>query len=253
MVAIIAHRGASNLAPQNTLSAFEKAIEIGADMIELDVHLTKEGEVVVMHDAEVDSTTDGSGKLSEMSLREVKCLDAGSNFGEEFAGEKVPTLDEVLELTNGEIELNIELKTRSGKNEGIEEEVLSLVEEYGMGKDVLISSFSFESVERVKDLNSDISVGLLYITLPFTSWHSKRIHKKYPWANAAHPWHWTVGKRHVQKLHELGVDVNVWTVDSERNIRKMLESGVDGIITNRPRLTRKISRKKSEADEILGA
>ena len=251
MVSIIAHRGASKHAPQNTLSAFEKAIEMDADMIELDVHLSKDGEIVVMHDADVDSTTDGSGKLSEMSLEEIKRLDTGSPFGEEFAGETVPTLEEVLETTNGETELNIELKTRSGKNEGIEEKVLGLLEEHQMEDEVLISSFSFESVEKVKNLNSNISVGLLYLTLPLTSWHSRRIHKKYPWADAAHPWHRTIGKRHVRKLHEMGVEVNVWTVDGERNIRKMLESGVDGIITNSPGLARKLSKRKNDADEAL--
>ncbi len=248
MVNVIAHRGASSRAPQNTLAAFEKAIELGADMVELDVHLSKDGRIVVMHDSTVDSTTDGSGKISEMTLEEIKNLDAGSHFDEEFSGERVPTLEEVLELTEDEIGLNIELKTRSEENEGLEEKVLNLLDKYDTTETVMISTFSFDSAKKVNDINANIPVGLLYLTLPLTAWHAKRIHKKRPWADAAHPWHWTIGERHVRKIHELGVDVNVWTVDSERNIKKMIDHGVDGIITNKPELVKNIAEKRTEKD-----
>lgn len=249
MVTIIAHRGASSHAPQNTLAAFEKAIELGVDMVELDVHLTKDEKIVVMHDNTVDATTDGSGKISEMELQEIKKLDAGSHFDEKFAGEKVPTLEEVIELTKDKIGLNIELKTRTEANEGIEEKVLNLLDEHNITENITISTFSFESARKVNNINPDIPVGLLYITLPLTAWHAKRVHKKHPWADAAHPWHWTIGGRHVQELHELGVNVNVWTVDRKRNIKKMIDHGVDGIITNKPELVKRIAKKKTETDD----
>ncbi len=242
----MAHRGASDKAPQNTMAAFEKAIEMGADFIELDVHLTKDDEIVVIHDKTVDSTTDGSGKVSEMTLEEIKQLDAGSYFDENFKGEQIPKLEEVLDLAKGEIGLNIELKTRRGKNKGIENKVLNLIEEKNFDEELMFSSFSFESMEKIKELDEDKKVGLIYITLPITAWHATRNHKKNHWADAANLWHWTVGKRHLRKLQDLGVEVNVWTPDGEKKIKKMAKAGVDGIITNKPGFAKEVIDQELE-------
>ncbi len=158
----IAHRGASAVAPANTLAAFEKAAELGADGIEFDVHLSADGAPVVIHDFAVDATTDGSGRVAEMDLAQLKQLDAGSRFDPAFAGERIPTLEEVLQTFGDRLLLNVELKSTSPRDDGLERAVLALVEQYELGSRVLLSSFNPFSLRRAKKLAPHVRVGLLY-------------------------------------------------------------------------------------------
>jgi glycerophosphoryl diester phosphodiesterase len=144
-IMVIAHRGASGYAPENTVSAFKKAIMMKADMIEFDVHLTKDGKVVLMHDKTVDRTTDGKGKVKEMTLKELKKLDAGLWFDKKFKGEKIPTLEKVLKKFKGKILFNIEIKS-----EGTEEEIVRLIKKYKLEKDVMVSSFNHQFLKKIK-------------------------------------------------------------------------------------------------------
>ena len=125
----IAHRGASALAPENTIAAFERAVELGADVIELDLHMSQDGELVVIHDDTLDRTTDGSGPVHHRSLGELMRLDAGRWFGEGFAGQRIPRLDEVLDRFAGKVPLALEIKAGSTFFPGIEEKVVSALRE----------------------------------------------------------------------------------------------------------------------------
>ncbi|MBE9472348.1 MAG: glycerophosphodiester phosphodiesterase, partial [Chloroflexi bacterium] len=158
----IAHRGASAVAPPNTLAAFEKAVELGADGIEFDVHLSADGVLVVIHDFNVDDTTDGSGRVAEMTLAQLKQLDAGSRFDPAFAGERIPTLEEVLETVGSRLLLNIELKCFSLRDNGLERAVIAQVKRHGPAARVLLSSFNPFSLRRAKKIAPHIPVGLLY-------------------------------------------------------------------------------------------
>ena len=158
----IAHRGASSAAPPNTLAAFEKAVELGADGIEFDVHLSADGVPVVIHDFTVDGTTDGSGRVAEMTLAQLEQLDAGSSFDPAFAGERIPTLVQVLETCGNRLLLNIELKDLSLRDSGLERAVIAQVEQRGLGNRVILSSFNPFSLRRAKKIAPRIPVGLLY-------------------------------------------------------------------------------------------
>jgi len=158
----IAHRGASLAAPPNTLAAFEKAIELGADGVELDVHLSADGVPVVIHDFTVDAITDGSGRVAELTLTQLKQLDAGSSFDPAFGGERVPTLEEVLKHIGNRVLLNIELKTTSLCDKGLEQAVITLVEHHGLIERVLLSSFNPFALRRAKRIAPHIPAGLLH-------------------------------------------------------------------------------------------
>ena len=228
----IAHRGASAAAPANTLAAFEKAIELGADGIELDVHLSVDGVSVVIHDATVDATTNGSGRVAEMTLAQLKQLDAGSWFAPTFAGERIPTLEEVLEAVGNQLLLNIELKSTTWGNE-LEQAVVAQVERHGLDERVLFSSFNPLSLWWIKKIAPHIPVGLLYVPgLPLFL-YQVLLTALVP-HEACHPGHTTVDAGYVAWARRNGYQVNVWTVDDPDEMRRLVDLGVDGIITNVP-------------------
>ena len=153
----IAHRGASGTFPENTLSAFRAAIDAGADMCELDVQLTRDGAVVVIHDDTVERTTDGNGEVAELTLEELKRLDAGAKFkGGAVKGERIPTLDEVFAVTSGKCGLNIELKAG-----GVEHQVAQIMQARNAFGDSIVSSFDWEYLKKIQQLHFNIRIGLL--------------------------------------------------------------------------------------------
>jgi glycerophosphoryl diester phosphodiesterase len=235
----IAHRGASAVAPANTLAAFEKALELGADGIEFDVHLSADGVPVVIHDFAVDATTDGSGRVAEMGLAQLKQLDAGSPFDPAFAGERIPTLEEVLQAFGDRLLLNVELKSTSPRDNGLERAVLALVEQYKLESHVLLSSFNPFSLRRAKKIAPHIRVGLLYAPdLPLflrRAWLAPLFPHE-----ARHPEHTMVDARTMRRARRRGYRVNVWTVDDPDEMRRLIDLGVNGIITNTPDVLRKI-------------
>lgn len=234
-VAVIAHRGFSGKAPENTMSSFIKAVESGADMIELDVTLSKDGEVVVIHDKTLNRTTNTKGKVLDFNLEELKKLDAGSWFSKDFKNEKIPTLEEVLNYTKDKILVNIEIKKYSVKRlkkyDGIEEKVVNLVKKYEMEDKVLISSFNKIALKRVNEFNPNIKTALLYrlrisnriiktgLKNSFYSFNQgKRLFTKKGFALAS----------------KNGFRVNIYTINSEKELKKFVDIGVNGIITNYP-------------------
>ncbi len=223
---VIAHRGASSAAPENTMAAFAIAIDLGADGIELDVRRSREGQLVVIHDASVDRVTGTAGEVASMSLEEIRGLDAGSRFNQRFAGERIPTLREVLSLARGRLLVDIELKVA-----GIESQVLEAVRGAGMHENVLITSFLEDAVAASIAQGRGIPVGLLKETSDVDRASELGVPVYLP----------SIRVLSGQIMHECsvrGVRVIPWTVRSEEEARRAVEFGVHGIIADDPTLIR---------------
>ena len=234
-----AHRGASHDAPQNTLAAFRLAREMGADGVELDVQVSRDGEAVVIHDFTVDATTDGQGRVADKTLAELKELDAGSWFDERFAGQRIPTLQEVIIEVGHQLLLNIELKTKGFGNPALVAEVVRLIEDHNLVHRVIVSSFNPFALRRVKKLNHRIPTGLLYhFDLPAHLIRALLVFLADP--DALHPEKHLISQEYVDWARERGYRVNVWTVDEPAEMERLIALGVDGIITNRPDVLRGI-------------
>ncbi len=243
---VIAHRGANKKAPQNTIPAFVTAINEGTDGFETDVHLTRDGIPVICHNYTIDATSDGRGDISSYTLEELKKFDFGSYFSEDFKDTPLPSLDEFLEVTSKsscEI-INIELKCPKDNNIiHLVEETLKIVKKYGCLDRVIISSFSPKVLFAVKKVDPRCRTAFLYpishpsvcrmILYPF--FMVKKIK-----ADIIHPASIVVTKELVEIAHNLGIQVNVWTVNDRKTILKLLSYGVDGIITDKPLETREI-------------
>ena len=234
---VIAHRGASAYAPENTMSAFKKAISMGAGGIELDVQLSRDGRVVVIHDEKVDRTSDGKGWVKDFDLIDLKALDFGSWFGQEYAGERIPVLEEVLDLLKDwDGLLNIEIKNGLIIYPGIEEKVAELIKKYDFVNRVIISSFNHYSLVKMKRILPQVKTGILYMAGLYEPWeYAKRIK-----AYALHPAYYNVVPEIMEGCIKHGVAVNPFTVDHPDLIRKMAAAGVSGIITNVPDVAIKI-------------
>ena len=213
----IGHRGARAYAPENTLTSFKKALEIGVDAVELDVRRTKDNQLVVIHDADIKRTTDGEGLVSELTLKEIK------NFSAE-EGEKIPTLLEVLDFLDGKVKVFIELK-----ESGLEEQVLSLVHKKKLEKNVVIVSFLEDTLSKVRELDENIETGLIYAT------HKNPIKAaldlKSNYLLALYRFTHTAN---VEKAHENGLKVIVWTINSQSEAETYAKKGVDGIASDKP-------------------
>lgn len=230
MSVILAHRGASGHAPENTLEAFRLAMEMGADGFELDVHMSADGELIVIHDETVDRTTDGTGYVKDMTLAQLKQLDACKGM-EKYRGAKIPTLGEVFDLIRDTHHtVNVEIKTDNIFYDGIERKCLELEKEKGMEGRILYSSFNHYSVMKIKELSPESKVGLLYEEILYAPWK----YAKLLGAEFVHP-----PKKNVfvpglvAGSMAAGVGVNVWTVNEEHIMRECLKYGA-GIITNYP-------------------
>jgi len=224
---IQAHRGASAYYPENTLEAFSKAIEFGADAVELDTHLTKDGEIVVAHDAGLERVSNGTGYIYDHTLEELKALD----FSKLHPGTvcRIPTLDEVFSLIKpSTLMMNIELK---GEYPGLPEKLLAMIEGYGMGECVICSSFNHYSVRRIKELSPRIKTALIYNWSIVDPW----VYANYLGVYAIHPSFDIVKARPeiVERCQEKGVAVNAWTLDEPEKINLMLKYGVDWITSNK--------------------
>lgn len=228
---IWAHRGASAYAPENTLEAFKLAVEQQADGVELDVQLTRDGEIVVIHDETIERVSNGQGYVKDYTLKELKKM-SFNKVHPEFEKAKIPTLKEVLELLGPTgLTVNIELKTGIVRYKGIEEKVLKLVGKMGMEERVIYSSFHHPSLVKIKKLDEDAKTGILYSD----GWVQVPSYAAKLGVDAIHPaiWHMR-SKKLLEKAHKKGLAVHVWTVDDKEMMAKLEEQNVDAIITNRP-------------------
>jgi len=237
-----AHRGASAAAPENTLVAFELAAELGADGIELDVQLSRDGEVVICHDFNVDKTTNASGRVSDFTLSALKQMDAGSWFGEEFAGETIPTLDETIERVGSRLLLNVELKTGAIRANGLEEKVGDIIQKRDFHSRVIVSSFNPFALLRMHRVDPRIDLGLLHAPdLPF--------YLRDPWLRhlipfqAMHPERKMADEAYMRWARKRGYRVNVWTVDDPDEMRRLISLGVNGLMSNKPDVLRQVLKQ----------
>ncbi|UCE85553.1 MAG: glycerophosphodiester phosphodiesterase [Deltaproteobacteria bacterium] len=221
---VIAHRGASAERPENTPSAYALAVEQRADMIEIDLHRTRDGEIVITHDAELEALG-GRGEISKASLAEVRALDAGD-------GQRVPTLAEVLDGYGARIAFNLEIKRANGAlYEGLEAQALEAVRARGLLPRTLFSSFYDPVLERLRGLAEDARIGLL-ISRRFP--HECVARARALGAQALHPEAEVATPELIEAAHEAGLAVYVFTVDDPDAMRRFLELGVDGLFTNYP-------------------
>lgn len=237
MIKNFAHRGFSGKYPENTLLAFQKAIEVQADGIELDVQLTKDGEIVIIHDESIDRTTNGKGLVVDYTYDQLKEFDASYIYTGKFGFNKIPTLREYFNLIKGtNIITNIELKTGIFEYVGIEEKVFNLIKEFKLEDRVIISSFNHYSVLRMKALAPNIKCGFLTETWILNP-------GKYTKDNCIecyHPHFAILTPDIVKSLKTFGIEINTWTVNKEDEIRDLISKKVDILIGNFPDLTKRI-------------
>ncbi|MFC4076583.1 glycerophosphodiester phosphodiesterase [Salinithrix halophila] len=229
-ITVYAHRGFSAVAPENTMVAFRKAAEAGAHGLELDVHFTRDDQIVVIHDETVKRTTDGKGKVRELTLEEIRRLDAGSWFDGEFRGEKIPLLSEVLELVADRgLSVNIELKNNKTAYPGLEEAVLEWIGRFGLVDRTVISSFNHYSLRKIRDLRPEVDAAILYMANLFEPWNYARN----VGATSIHSYWPTTVEDMVKRSKEAGVPVRPFTVNQTKEMRRMIHLEVDAIITDK--------------------
>lgn len=246
---VISHRGANKVAPQNTIPAFEKSLEIGCDGFETDIHLTSDGYPVICHNYTIDETSDGKGEVRSKTLEELRTYDFGSYFSKEFEGTKLPTLDEFLDLSaQGDIEImNIEIKPPLDGDLSIVAKTITAVKEKGLFDKLLISSFSPDVLVECKKIDPNCKTGFLYApNKPFfykqMLFGYVKFAKKIK-ADYLHPHYFSVTKSFVKNLHKNGIKVNVWTVDDPKIATKLIKYGVDGLITDLPAMANELVDK----------
>lgn len=235
---IFAHRGACSYAPENTLAAFRLALEQGSDGIELDAKLSKDGVVVVIHDQTVDRTTNGNGKVSELTFAELQTLDTGIQFAPRYVGEKVPSLEQVLSGLGDKLIINIELTSYSSPGDSLPEKVTDLVKKTGTSRNIIFSSFHPAILGRIRKLMPEIPAGLL-TGEGWMQWGNSFLGK---WISPdlIHPYFTKATKSFIDRVHKEHRKVNTWTVDDPREIFRLVKDGVDGIITDDPLLAIRI-------------
>lgn len=248
--AVIAHRGASFYAPENTMSAFKLAHQMKADMIELDVLLSKDNVPIVLHDSFLERTTNGKGLAKDYTIDELNKLDAGSWFSEKFSGEKISTLEEVLSWAKDKISLNIEVKTEAVSDtykNGIEYYCIDLVRAHGMENYVVFSSFDYRSVSHLKTNAPEIATSILFERKRPFKMNPLDLIGKYQADGFNINWR-RFNTREIDQIRKSGYDVWVYTVNEEKTMRKLILSGVTGIFSDRPDLLRKVLLNEQERD-----
>ena len=236
---VVAHRGGAALAPENTLAAFANAIKLGVDMVECDVHLSKDGELVVMHDPDVSRTTDGKGQIGELTLAEIKKLNDAAKFPGGYAAQAVPTLAELLDLVKGKVGIQIEIKLTAGNQRypGIEHKVVDAVNARGMADQVIVISFDFPTIKEVKAIDPRIKTGALVQANWFQTRALDQIAKEIIETTGADYFMPTAGPVNaamINAVHAGGLKMGVWTVDAPQDMQRYASWGVDAITTNRP-------------------
>ena len=235
---VIAHRGASGYAPENTMEAFFLAIEQGADGIELDVQLSRDGIPVVIHDETIDRVTDRTGYVKDYTLQELKELTVLKDRFPQYSQSKIPTLKEVLEAVKPSgIQVNIELKTGIYWYPDIEKKVAGIVEETGMKEKIIYSSFNHYSVQRIKEIVPDAETAYLYSDVILNVEDYARKTK----VDGLHPAVYHVKMADfLKKYIKSGLNVRVWTVNEEADMKALTEAGVTAVITNYPDVAARI-------------
>ena len=237
---IIGHRGGAELVPENTISAIQKALDMNVDRIEIDIHQTKDNQLILMHDLTLDRTTNGHGLIKDYTLNELLDLDAGSKFNSSFQNEKIPSLTEVLNLVNGRKELIIEVKKGNEYYPNIEENLVRLIHENQAQDWIIIHSFSTKVIEKIHSLSPEIRLHKLFIgNLPFSNYIYSDHLEYFNFDNYDYISEYSINyhfatRKIINYLKSTGKKVNIWTVNDHQSIEDLLHLGVNGIITDNP-------------------
>ncbi len=239
---VIGHRGACAYFPENTMVSFRGALDLGADMVELDIQCTRDGEIVVMHDEKVNRCTNGRGRVKDLGYAQMRALDAGSWFGKRFAGEKVPALAEVLEYCRGKIAVNIEIKSEAVGDSaigGIEEKTLELVSRMGMREHVIYSSFSPMALAHLREVDQSAPIAVLYEKKHYKKMSPARI-MEHTGADCFNCSRDEFRGSWARELVSCNIPVNVYTVNDRGALARLAGAGVGGIFTNKPDVMRAV-------------
>lgn len=242
---VIAHRGASKVTPENTMSAFRKAYDFGADMIETDVQLTKDRVPVLFHDEKLHKHTNGRGILSNFTFQELKKLDAGSWFSVDYQHEQIPKLEDLLLWAKDKILLNIEIKPEAvteNVNGGVEELVIQLICELGMESNVLLSSFDYRAVRRCKQIHPEIKTGLLYNPQQYGRENPCTLVRENK-ADAFHCSSRELKLKWAQELNENQIPFFIYTVNRKNKMEKWIEKGAKGLFSDDPELLKIVANE----------
>ncbi len=235
-----AHRGFSGMYPENTMLAFHRAAEIGADGIELDVQLTKDGQLVVIHDEQIDRTTNGRGNVRDYTLRELQQFDASYIYTGKIDANRIPTFEEYCDwVKDTDLITNIELKNGVYPYPGMEEKVLDVLLSYHLQHKVIISSFNHFSVLHMRELAPHLTYGLLTETWLI---HPGQYTKDLGIA-CYHPYYGSLTDDTVAELKKHHIIINTFTVNDERSVRDMLQKGVDCVISNFPNMVNRVIKE----------
>lgn len=232
---VFAHRGASAHAPENTVAAFELALAQNADAIELDVKLSADGRTVVIHDQTVDRTTGSHGRVKDLTFAQLRSLDAGSFFAENFRGEKIPSLEEVFEAVGKRTFINVELTNYTTPRDALVETVCMLVKQFGLQKRVMFSSFFASNLSKARAYLPEVPRGLLAFDGWLGAW-ARSFGFNFGKYQALHPYLKDVTPQQVQRVHRLNRRIHVWTVNAAEDMRRLFHWGVDAIFTDDPQL-----------------
>lgn len=228
---VFGHRGAMAQAPMNTLAAFELARAVGAGGIELDLRLSRDDHLVIIHDDTVDATTDGEGAVAGLTLAEIKRLDAGSWFSEEFASETIPTLDEVFDAFGRAMLINIEIKSSRDSVDRMERQLAQCIRRHNMRERIIVSCFDPVALQRIRGMMPMVMMGFLYQP-DMPAEHYLPLKKL--WHEARHPRHDMVDAGYMNWARAQGYIVNVWTVNDPQRAIALRDLGVNAIITDEP-------------------
>lgn len=236
-----AHRGASAYCPENTMAAFSKALQLGATGIETDIQLTKDGQIIIIHDESLARTAGLDQLVKDTDYAQLQTLDAGSWFGPEFLNERIPTLEQLLELIKPtDVILNIELKNGVFQYPDIEQKTIDLVRAYQMTERVIISSFNHYSLKLCKQLAPEIRTGILYMEGIYRPWDYAATLE----ADALHAYKYAVTAEWTAEAAAHGIAYHPFTVNETAEMERLIDAGVAGIITDYPdRLAHILARR----------
>jgi glycerophosphoryl diester phosphodiesterase len=241
MTKIFAHRGSAGTHPENTMIAFYEAERVGADGIELDVQMTKDGALVVIHDERIDRTTDGTGWVKDFTYHDLQQFNAVYKFAEQYDFCRIPLLEEVLEwLQSTDLLLNIELKNGLIAYEKLEEKVIRMVKYHKLEHRVILSSFNHNSMAFCHQIAPEIETALLYMEPLYQPWQYARVLG----ANGLHPYHATISESFVRQAHDHRVAVRPFTINKEALMKKMFQYQVDAIFTDYPLKAKQLLNKQ---------
>ncbi|MBL1231898.1 MAG: glycerophosphodiester phosphodiesterase family protein [Vicingaceae bacterium] len=241
-IIITGHRGAAGLAPENTLASIQLAIELGVDRIEIDVQQTKDNKIIVLHDRTLRRTTTGHGFVKNLTYDEILQFSAGYKFNKFYINEKVPTLEQVIDLIDGKVELLIETKYSYMYYPNIERHIINIIKNKNAKDWCKVISFNDRALFRINKLDNSIRLGKLFVgkhahlPLSFDKGLNIRPLKKYAFVDEVIVKHDYATKAIIEKVHDFGKELHVWTVNNEATIQKLIERGVDGIISDYPNL-----------------